>query len=266
MGNILNLGIWDVILIVAVSVQATLLAYVHHPQWKSLIFSVPFPFTFGTLALGSDVNVTNVAALILLLLFTHGIRLLHYYLRVPIVGAIIITVLAYGAAGSALAPILPRTSTFFWIVIVLVFVMALFLYRITPYRKETGHRSALPVWLKLPIVAVLILVLIAVKTKMQGFFALFPMMGVITAYEARYSLWSMCRQIPVIMLTFLPMLIICYFFQETIGVGWSIVLGWIPFVAVLMLLTRLMWSKNYRIPIIEKQGKIHENIVRDQRN
>ena len=101
------IGPWDLLLIAAVSVQATVLAYLYHPRWKALVLTLPIPFTMASLALGRPIDATNILGLGLLLLFTHGVRVLHQRLRLPIVAAIVLSALAYCVAGWALAGVPP---------------------------------------------------------------------------------------------------------------------------------------------------------------
>jgi len=77
-----------------------------------------------------------------------------------------------------------------------------------------------------------------------------PLVGVIAAYEARNSLWTISRQIPVVMLTMTPMMMVCRLTQNSIGLGYSLALGWIVFLILLVTVTRFMWSS---VNIIESQ-------------
>ena len=90
----MTIGVWDLVLVVVVSIQATILAYLHHPLWKGFMLLLPMPFTVAFLALGRPVDATNILGLVTLLIYTHGVRLLHDQMGVPIVPAI---VLAAGA-------------------------------------------------------------------------------------------------------------------------------------------------------------------------
>ena len=66
------------------------------------------------------------------------------------------------------------------------------------------------------------------------------MVGVFAAYEARSSLWTISRQIPVVMLTMTPMMMVCRLTQNSIGLGYSLALGWIVFLIVLVHMIRIM--------------------------
>ncbi|UCD28768.1 MAG: hypothetical protein JSV03_17100 [Planctomycetota bacterium] len=244
MGDVINLGIWDLILVLSVSAQATVIAYVYEPKWKALVLNLPIPFTFAVLAVGRQVDITNILGLFLLFCFFHVVRYLHYNLSVTIIAAIITSALGYCATGSALARILPRTNVSFWITAILILTLAYLLYRTGSYRAEPGHRTPLPIWIKLPIIALVIFFLVSIKAYMQGFMTIFPMVGVISAYEARHSLWTICRQIPVVMLTLAPLMIVCRVTQSSIGLVMGLSVGWVAFLAVFLPVTYSMWTND----------------------
>jgi hypothetical protein len=235
---------WDIALVAAVSIQATILAYLHRPRSKAFMLSLPIPFTFATLAVARPVDATNAAGLLVLLLFTHGVRLLHRRLGLPIVIAIVLSALGYCVAGTSLAAVLPPGDPAFWSVCAITAAIGGVLYWRTPHRDEPGHRSTLPVYIKLPIIAVVIVFLVLIKKHLHGFMTLFPMVGVIAAYEARHSLWTVCRQIPVVMLTLLPMIVTIRLVQPVRGLGPALVLGWLVFLLVLLPLTWRQWKSD----------------------
>ena len=137
----MNMGIWDAALIAGVSIQCTIIAYLHAPKWKALVLGVPLPFTIATLALGQPINTTHACGLFLLLLFSYGVQWLHYGLRAPIIAAIAIAALTYGLLGSGLAAVLPRTGPAFWTTLAAALTVALALFLLVPHREEPGHRT-----------------------------------------------------------------------------------------------------------------------------
>ena len=98
----------------------------------------------------------------------------------------------------------------------------------------------MPVWAKLPSVAAVVLFLILVKNSLRGFMPFFPMVGVVAAYEARKRLWTLSRQTPVIMMTAIPLMAVSRLAQPRIGLGPSLLLGWLAFGLALAPLTRRM--------------------------
>jgi len=57
---------WDIILIVVVSITGTFAAYIPHPKWKAFLLLIPIPFTLAVLALGRPIDATNMSALLVL--------------------------------------------------------------------------------------------------------------------------------------------------------------------------------------------------------
>ena len=230
----LSLSGWDIALIVLVSLHATALAYLHHPRWKALLLTLPVPFSLASLSIGARVDATNVAGLPLLMVFTCGVYVLYRRCRVPIILAIATCAAGYCGLASVIAPHVPRTGTAFWCLAVVVFAAGAALYQLMPPRDEPGHRSPLPVYIKLPIIAAVIFVLVVLKQQMQGFMTLFPMVGVVAAYEGRHCLWTICRQIPVIMMTLLPMMAAMRLLCPLVGIGWALAGGWVVFLCLLV--------------------------------
>jgi hypothetical protein len=222
----IHLGPWDLLLIAAVSIQGTVLAYLPDPKWKALLLSLPIPFTIAYLSLGQPVDVTNVIGLLLLLLFINAVRVLHYQLHWSIVPAIVTSALGYCLLGWLLARILPRSEAFFWAATAAVLTIGFVLLKAIPHREEPGSKSLLPVWIKLPITMGVVVFLVLVRSSLQGFMTVFPMMGVIAAYEARRSLWTLSRQMPIIVMTLGPMMITLRLAQPVVGQRWAIAVAW----------------------------------------
>ena len=187
-------GLWDYVLIVGVAAQAAVLAYMYDPRWKALTLAFPIPFTIACLAVGQSVGPTNVFGLVLLMGFIHGVRILHYNVRLPIVPAIALGAGAYCAVGWWLAGRLPTGDVLFWPAALAVTALGATAVRLAPRRREHGHRTGLPLHLKLPMIVAVVVALVMMKSRLQGFMTVFPMVTVIAAYEARKCLWIICRE------------------------------------------------------------------------
>ena len=236
---------WDWILIAAVAIHATVLAYLHSPRMKALLLNLPVPFTLATLAVGERVDATNIAGLLVLLGFTYAVWLMHRRWRWPIVASIFLAAVGYCAVGGALARVLKgRGDAAFWACATAVGLVALVLHRAVPHREEPGHRSPLPVVIKVPIIVGVIASLVLMKSWLGGFMTLFPMVGVVAAYEARHSLWRMCRQIPIVMLTMGPMIAVVRYAEEPLGLGGALAVGWLVMLAILAPTLRAQWRRD----------------------
>lgn len=233
---------WDIILILAVGVHGTAIAYVPSPRWKAFMITLPVPFTLATMAVGHPVNATNMAGLALLLGFYVLIRLLHVRLGVPAVPAIAVASVAFAATGAALFPIIPTHDAAFGIVTVAVLSLAVILMRTMPHRVEPPHVTPLPVWIKAPSILGVIIGLLLIKSHLGGFMTVFPMVGVISAYEARHSLWTMVRQVPVVMITLGALIVTVRLTQDFVGIPIGLLIGWVVFLALVTVITRRRWA------------------------
>lgn len=237
---------WDVVLAIVVCLQATVLAYMHHPKWKAFLITLPIPFTLVILSLSQSsfsepVSITNITGTIVLLAFTNAVRLLAP--RIAIIPAILVSAAGYCLIGAWLMPVLPRGEMFFWLACGGSLLTALVVIRLQPPREEPGHRTSLPVWIKAPLILCVVAFLVVIKKYLGGFMSMFPMVGVIAAYEARYSLWTMSRQIPVLMFTTVPMMMMirmAHLHWRLPLVG-ALALGWGVFLLLLFPLTRDTW-------------------------
>jgi len=219
--------------LLVVSAQASLVAHVRQPQAKALLVSFPFPFSFAFLSVGRPVDATNMLGLALLFLFMHGVRWLYVHRRVPIVWAIVSSALAYALLGAILARFLPDGEWVFWTSCVLVFSSGAALLRVQPHRDEPAHRSSLPMIAKIPVIIAVIAGLVLAKQWLRGFMTVFPMVSVIAAYEARHSLWTMSRQILVLMMVSCVMLIVMHLAQPYTGPYKALALGWVALAVAL---------------------------------
>ena len=240
-----DLGIWDLVLLLVVTTQTTVVAYVRQARWKAFVLLFPFPFTAATLAVGKEVGVAAVGGFSLLLVFGYGLRWLHHHLRLPIIPAIIIPAALYCVLGAVLVDRLPRSSAAFWSFIALLCTVAGVLFWQTKQEIEQGHRTPLPLWKKLPIVALVVMLLIVLKSVMQGFITAFPMVGITSAYENRYSLRTFSRHMPMIVLTVTPIIVMSRLTHRVFGLAWSLGVGWIGFFLVLGPVTCYAW-RHYR--------------------
>jgi hypothetical protein len=242
----IQLSQWDLGLVAVVTLQVTVIAFLHEAKWKAFVYGLPFPFSLAMLALGTQVNVTHAAGLFFAIIFLHGVRIMHYRFRFSIVSSIAAGAglcLVTGLIGSRM---LPDSEAAFWIVLLASAAVSIALLTLVRYPYEPGYRSPLPLYIKLPIVAVVSLGLVVMKGQLLGFMTMFPMVGISAAYEMRHSLWTNCRQGPINSLIMVPMLIICRYAAEAVGTIPALLLGWAAIIAVLIPLTMLVWNRASR--------------------
>ncbi|MBF0244464.1 MAG: hypothetical protein HQL31_04245 [Planctomycetes bacterium] len=227
---------WDWTLIAVVSVMGTAVAYLRNPEHKAFVLMLPVPFTLAVLTLDRPVSATHVLAMLPSFAFTIGVWALHVRLRWPILAAIVFCALAYCALGISVERSLPASEGIFWMAAAFTFTTSFLLILTLPYRSEPHHRSPLPVWIKLPAIALVVFFLVAIKQRLGGFMTMFPMVGVVAAYEARNCLWALVRRFPWLMLLMTPMMVLIHLTQAHVGQGWALALGWLLHLLLLWLL------------------------------
>jgi hypothetical protein len=242
---------WDIALIAVVSVMGTAVAYVRHPEHKAFVLMLPVPFTLAMLSVGRPVDATNVLGMGLLFGFTIGVWGLHARWRWPILAAIVTCAAGYCAVGAAIARWRPAGALTFWVAAAAMLGGSLALIRTLPYRAEPHHRTPLPVWVKLPAIALVITGIVAIKQQLGGFMTMFPMVGVVAAYEARHSLWTMVRRMPWIILIMTPTMALIRLLQAQIGLPAALALAW-PLVLALLWLLRNHYTTAQRL---ERNGR-----------
>jgi hypothetical protein len=230
---------WDIALIAGVSIMGTALAYVRHPERKAFVLMLPVPFTLTTLSLGKPVDATNVLGMGTLFGFTIGVWALHTRLRWPILAAIAASAAGYCAVGAAIARLRPAGDAAFWGAAALMLAASFALIRSLPYREEPHYRTPLPVWIKMPAIALVITGVLAVKQHLGGFTTMFPMVGLVAAYEARKSLWTIVRRIPWVILMMTPMMALIRLTQGHIGLPAALAVAW-------PVLLTLLWALRKR--------------------
>lgn len=222
----LHFGLWDLVLLVIVSIEATIVAYLYDARWKAFILCLPIPFTVASLALGKQVGTLNVLGLINLFIYTHLVRILHRRFRVSIFVSILISAAVYCFLGAAAAKLVPSGDLWFWGSCIFVIVFAAGFYTNLPDIDEPGHRSSLPVFVKLPLVTLLVWFLVIMKSVLQGFMSVFPMVGVFTSYEARHSLYTSGRQVTLMMMAMVPLMIAAHVTFPYASLPLSLLAGW----------------------------------------
>lgn len=208
----------DLVLAAIVSAMVAAIAYVRDPVYKSLIYIAPFPTVAVILMTGLPVDASHLVGAVLLPSFIWAVRALHVNLRWPILLADALPLLAYGPVGWLLTRALPETELFFWIVVVLLAAAGLLLNRVLPRPAEPGHRTTLPLYVKLPVTLVTVLLVMAAKNSLRGIAAIFPFVGMFAVYEARHSLYTLGRRCFTLTTLLAAMLATMRLLQHRIGV------------------------------------------------
>ncbi len=224
---------WDLLLIVVVSAQALFVAYVYHPEWKAFIIILPIPFGILIMSVGQPVGISNVLGFLLLYLFAYAVRLLHCRLHLHITAAILLSTLLYIGVARMLLYVLPDSEGAFWLAVVSVLGFAAARAPRAARAAEPGHVTSLPLYVKLPLIFGLVFILVLLKTHLQGFATTFPLVGLLGAYEARRSLYTLTRRLPQAMVVFMALVAVSHLTHPFLGLGLSLAAGWVAAAAVL---------------------------------
>jgi hypothetical protein len=243
-GSSLNIGFWDIALVLAVTLQVAAVAYLYQPRWKAFVLTLPIPFSLSVLALHQPVDATNVLGTLVLLLFANGVRWLHYGAGLRIVPSIALMAIGCGAVAVLVQPHVPANDgLWFDVSIGIVVIVALLVGLTSSHVEERGHRTPLPIYVKLPCIAMMVMLLVILKRQLGGFMTVFPMVTVFAAYESRHSLATLCRQMPVLILTLLPLMIVVRIAQAPLGYPAALCLGWLVFLAILFPINNLLMRR-----------------------
>ncbi len=241
---------WDWALMGVVTAMSSLLAWIRNPAWKAFILGLPLPFTCATLSLGEGVQISNVAGLVVMLGYFLGVRVLCYRWRVPIVASIAVCVTGYVLIASLLNRLLPRSEPVFWLAALAAAAVGLVTFRRSPVIPEPRYRSPMPFWIKVPIIMLIVVFLVAIKKQIGGFMSTFPMVGLISAYEARNSLYSIGRQMALTVIGLAVMMALVHGGQRVVtawlppsaSLGAALAIGWTFFLSFLGVVTRGRWT------------------------
>ena len=173
--------------------------------------------------------------------FSIEVWALHARLCWPILAAIAVRVAGYCAVGTGIARVRPTGDAVFWISVSLMLAMAVTLVRLLSHREERYDRTPLPVWIKMPAIALVTGGLVTIKQLLGGFTTMFPMVTVVATYEALHSLGMIMRWVLWVMLTMLPMMAVIRLTQEHVGLPAALAVAW-PFLLSLLWLFRSHYS------------------------
>lgn len=210
----------DIVLMCIVTAMSVAVAYLPSPRAKSLVYMLPFPFSAALVSTGAGVDATHLIGFALVWVFVWNVRFLHVVLRLHILLADAVALGLHLAAGLCIAEYVPRRGPavapedlaieawLFWGACVVLSAAAV-AFTALPHRDEPAHRSPLPVWIKAPLVFLLVAGIVLAKKPLRGFMPSFPMVTVFAVYEARHSLYTLASRMSIFLLAFVPMLILC---------------------------------------------------------
>jgi hypothetical protein len=230
----------DILLIVVVTLLACGVAYIPQPRLKAFILFLPLPSTVVILSLGKPVDVSYLLSMPLLMIFFYLVYVLHGRRHVPVVISIIASAAIYCLVGGEVHPWLPKSAGMFYLIYLAIGALTYGLYRWTSEAVEKDYQTPLPVYIKAPIIILVVFFLVKIKYYLSGFMAGFPMVGVVGAYETRYCLKTVFRKLPLMIFCTSTMFAVCFAVQNDWGLYGGIAAGWAVYF-ILLILMRRQW-------------------------
>jgi len=210
---------YDWLLILCVTAFGTVSSFVRDPQIKSVFATVPVPFSLGYLAVGLPIMGANIVGAFLLLAYAHTARILHDRFKWPIVPSIAVGVSTYVLIGAFFAKRVPAGGLLFVSLCVMCSLCGIFLLWKQDYHAGVQYRTPLHPLPKACAIFSVVVVLAMLRHFLLGFTPFFPIMNSVTSYEARHSLATQCRQIPVFLVPAGFMLGLMRYLEVTVGVA-----------------------------------------------
>jgi|GEM_PF-3215374 len=229
---------WDLALVGVVTIQSAVLAYVPRARLKALVLALPIPFTVALFAVGRQMDATFLCGLTNLLGFVLAVRLLYERWRFPIIPAIFLAMTTYCVIGTTINALLPieiaRSRGVVYAIAAAVFLLCAMIRYLHPAQDDVIHRTNLPVYIKLPIIAVVVLMLVLLKNLLAGFVATFPFVTTVGAYEARRSLSVISAAMPRLVVALAIMVVTIYEVETVASREWALLAGWTTYATALM--------------------------------
>lgn len=238
----LHLSNWDCLLIAVVTSQSVLLSYVRQPRHKALMLTLPIPFTCAMLAVERPIDATHALGLVNLMSFILLVRWLYLRRQVNIIAAIAGCIAVYCAIGAAVAQALPiaiaQSRAVFYPCVAAVLVYCMLVHRLLAETDDEAGRSTAPMYVKVPIIGVVVTGLVLIKQLLAGFVTTFPFVTTVGAYEARRCLTTIAAAFPNLLVAMCAMLITMREVEALRGRPLAIAAGWVVYLIVLTALRR----------------------------
>lgn len=208
----------------------TVIAYLHSPRIKMLVFSMPIPFTCAYLQSHLPINTTHILGMVLTMLYHWIVYFMAKRWKLPLGLGIVSGVVFYvsmaffiGTAGIT-QPL--REMPVPWAVGIVVLFCSVVSWLYHP-AHEPGHRSNTPWWIKSPLILTITLIIFSLTQMLRGAVTTFPYAGTFASYEMRHSLRTLAGQYVVNNFSFLLMfLTIWWMEQHHMPQPWPLLAGW----------------------------------------
>ena len=87
----------------------------------------------------------------------------------------------------------------------------------------------------------------------------FPYVTCFAVYEGRYSLYTLARRMPTLMLSLMPLLLLCRWLPDHIGYFGALAVSWAVYIPCFVLMDRFYTRRDHAL-LHEPEGKRIEEI------
>jgi hypothetical protein len=232
---------WPTILISAavLTVFVSAIAYIHNPRLKTLVFSMPVPFTCAYLATGMKINATHIFGLVFVTLYHWIVYLIYKRLGRSLWLGIATGVTFYLLAAAFVARIPGVTQVPVLLAAGGVFVLWAIASSLYHPIHEPGHRSRAPWFVKMPIIFPIAVSLFTLKEVLRGAVTTFPYAGVFTSYEMRHSPRTLAGQYTINNISFMLMFLVIHALDSRLPKPMPLLAGWVATVSTLLVIYRM---------------------------
>ena len=185
------------------AIFVTVIAYIHDPRLKMLVFSMPVPFTCAYLVTGVTIDSTALSGVVLVTAYHWIVYVIAVVWGLPLALGIGVSVGTY-IATAWLTKDFIKPIPIMYSAVVVIFLLGLVSYLYKPI-VEDGHRSRSPWYVKLPLIYVIAVGIYSITSLLAGAVTTFPYAGVFTSYEMRRSLRTLAGQYTINNFSFLAM-------------------------------------------------------------
>ena len=247
----------EIAMMVIVTVQVLIIAYLQSPRAKSMVYMLPIPVSTALGTTGRGIDATHLVGMAAVWAFMWLAWLLHSRWGLHIVLADACSAIFYCLVSLACAKTIPVDSGLgsglYW-ACALVLLVGSAAALLLPCPVEPGHRSSMPVALKAVLVLILIALLLSARHRLRGFMPTFPLASVFTVYEARHSLKTFAIRFPIFIIGFIVMAAVI---ARLLPAGADLrpaqyilplAAGWAVFLPTYLLLDRWYARRNARAP------------------
>ncbi|MDA8126795.1 MAG: hypothetical protein M0009_16620 [Deltaproteobacteria bacterium] len=232
----------DLALALSVTFLSVGTAYLPSPRAKSICFSIPLPFSTAFLSIRQPVDATASIGFLTISAFVWIAWFLYTKKAWSILLAELVALTFYCSVSTVVPFFVPHSGTVetfaFWISWGIMLPLCLAMIVWLPPKQESHHKSPLPVPVKTLLIFLIVFAVVFAKSHIRGFMTAFPYVTCFAVYEGRHSLYTLARRMPTLLLSLMPVFLICRWLPEHIGYFGALAVSWAVYIPCFIALDR----------------------------